>query len=71
MRGIPHVIAGSNPAPDSNFKLSIMSEQSKIELINKVGIAVVFAIVVLIVFCLTQMIEDPSQFNTVGGTIVK
>ena len=48
-----------------------MTEESKIDLINKVAIAVVFAIVVLIVFCLTQMIEDPSQFNAVGGTIIK
>jgi hypothetical protein len=48
-----------------------MTEKSKIDLINKVGIAVVFAIVVLVVFCLTQMVEDPSQFNAVGGSIVK
>tara|TARA_R110000822_G_C15026111_1_gene463713 strand:- start:42 stop:188 length:147 start_codon:yes stop_codon:yes gene_type:complete len=48
-----------------------MTEESKIDLINKVGMAVVFAIVVMVVFCLTQMVEDPSQFNAVGGSIVK
>jgi hypothetical protein len=47
-----------------------MTEESKIDLINKVGMAVVFAIVVLVVFCLTQMVEDPAQFDAVGGTII-